>query len=859
MGGPTSRAETDSVNPRSLIAPDLPEWIAPPQELPAAGPAKAGEPKAAPAAAASRMLVWEEQIHVPRREEFHHYAARIETEAGLQQFGQINLGFAPSYEQLRWHYLRIWRAGEKREMLTGDALQVLRQEQDAERFMYHGRLTALVILHDLRVGDVVEYAFTRIGENPVFAGRFSDVLMGATSVPIDRLYYRVLAAPDHPLHRTAQGVFQPKFRQSESGGLVEYTWEARQLAAVRALNDAPGWMIQYPFVQLSEYATWAEVAAWGRTLFALPEEPSQEVRERVAALTASLPTRAAKAEALLRFVQDEVRYLGIELGQSSHRPSPPDEVLRRRYGDCKDKSLMLVAMLRCLGIKAHVALVQSDYRARVHDFQPSPYAFNHAIVYVPEAPFDAATSPRERREPSFALTSGIWLDPTANSQGGAFYRRAVGNFGYGLVLTDGTTDLLPMPVRAGSEGEAHVREVYTVKDYDAPAQLEVTTVYRGATADFYRYNRHQTDAQYFTQQLTGLLARFFPGVRNVRPIEWSDERETNTLTATATYEVPDFWRATGQFRTAELYPWGVSERLPRPETTERDVPFVLPYPQVAEHSIEVRLPSEWTIKPENTKIHDPTFDYTFAVRGEGRKIWLNYSWRTLAESVPPNRMVEWGRATGQVRNGLGYRLSRNLRLAAALGAARIVWPMVASLVGGLLAGVALGWVLLRWRSKGTAEPPELEASSFAGIGGWLVLLAIGVIVRPLLYVKALWPSIELSRNGAGWLRLTDPESASYMAGFAPIACAEAFVGCFFMGWSLVIVPQFFSRKSSLPVSLSSLMIVQVVWVIGYHFWYASLFPADTGDAGLIGGAVIAMLIWVPYLQKSLRVKRTFNR
>ena len=126
-------------------------------------------------------------------------------------------------------------------------------------------------------------------------------------------------------------------------------------------------------------------------------------------------------------------------------------------------------------------------------------------------------------------------------------------------------------------------------------------------------------------------------------------------------------------------------------------------------------------------------------------------------------------------------------------------------------------------------------------------------------MKALWPSIELSRNGAGWLRLTDPESASYMAGFAPIACAEAFVGCFFMGWSLVIVPQFFSRKSSLPVSLSLLMIVQVVWVIGYHFWYASLFPADTGDAGLIGGAVIAMLIWVPYLQKSLRVKQTFNR
>jgi hypothetical protein len=626
---------------------------------------------------------------------------------------------------------------------------------------------------------------------------------------------------------------------------------------------------------------------------ALPEEPSQEVRERVAALTASLPTSAAKAEALLRFVQDEVRYLGIELGQSSHRPSAPDEVLRRRYGDCKDKSLLLVAMLRCLGIKAHVALVQSDYRARVHDFQPSPYAFNHAIVYVPEAPptanglrlnrslagaasetlnrtslgrataadpkFAATTSLEEDRESTFAPTQGIWLDPTASSQGGAFDQRAVGNFGYGLVLTDGTKDLLPMPVRAGSEGEAHVREVYTVTDYEAPAQLEVTTVYRGATADFYRYNRHQTDAQYFTQQLTGLLARFFPGVRNVRPIEWSDERETNTLTATATYEVPDFWRATGQFRTAELYPWGVSERLPRPETTERDVPFVLPYPQVAEHSIEVRLPSDWTIKPENTRIHDPTFDYTFAVRGEGRKIWLNYSWRTLAESVPPNRMVEWGRATGEVRNGLGYRLSRNLRLAAALGAARIVWPMVASLVGGLLAGVALGWVLLRWRSKGNAEPPELETSSLAGIGGWLVLLAVGVIVRPLLYVKALWPSVELSRNGAGWLRLTDSESASYMAGFAPIACAEAFVGCFFMGWSLVIVPQFFSRKSSLPVSLSLLMIVQVVWVIGYHFWYASLFPAGIGDAGLIGGAVIAMLIWVPYLQKSLRVKQTFNR
>jgi hypothetical protein len=179
--------------PSSIIVPELPTWVHTPLQVDPA--ASRFDASAKAPTTPTRVHIVESQVDVVQAEEFYHYAYRVETEAGLQQVGQSSVDFAPSYQKLRWHFLRVWRDGKARDVLTPGSIQILRQEENAERFLYHGRMTALVLLHDIRVGDVVESAYTRTGQNPVFMGRFSTRLVCTSGLPMDRLYYRINGLP----------------------------------------------------------------------------------------------------------------------------------------------------------------------------------------------------------------------------------------------------------------------------------------------------------------------------------------------------------------------------------------------------------------------------------------------------------------------------------------------------------------------------------------------------------------------------------------------------------------------------------------------------------------------------------------
>ena len=134
------------------------------------------------------------------------------------------------------------------------------------------------------------------------------------------------------------------------------------------------------------------------------------------------------AEAL-RFVQSDIRYVSISIGTNSHRPYAPAVVLHRRYGDCKDKSALLVTILRDLGINAKPVLVSVSYRKGFGDWLPSPKLFDHAIVRVE----------LDGRQ--------YWLDPTALQNA-----KNIETFGYlhgekdVLVVDSSSVDLYTIPV-----------------------------------------------------------------------------------------------------------------------------------------------------------------------------------------------------------------------------------------------------------------------------------------------------------------------------------------------------------------------------------------------------------------------------
>jgi hypothetical protein len=129
--------------------------------------------------------------------------------------------------------------------------------------------------------------------------------------------------------------------------------------------------------------TWKDIGQWYEEILQPVERGAPAVAEMSQQLTAQLDDPRQRVEALLAFVRKSVRYVAVEVGIGGYRPSPPAEVLARRWGDCKDKSLLLVDLLGHAGIAAYPVVIRSSFHEdAIRDF-PCPFLFNHEIVAVP--------------------------------------------------------------------------------------------------------------------------------------------------------------------------------------------------------------------------------------------------------------------------------------------------------------------------------------------------------------------------------------------------------------------------------------------------------------------------------------------
>lgn len=105
---------------------------------------------------------------------------------------QGSVNFDPGYQRLTFHTLNVIRGGKVLGRLGSTRIQVLQRETELEYLIYDGSMTASTMLDDVRIGDIVEYAYSIAGSNPVFRNHAAGTLSLAWSVPLERAYTRLL-------------------------------------------------------------------------------------------------------------------------------------------------------------------------------------------------------------------------------------------------------------------------------------------------------------------------------------------------------------------------------------------------------------------------------------------------------------------------------------------------------------------------------------------------------------------------------------------------------------------------------------------------------------------------------------------
>jgi len=494
---------------------------------------------------------------------------------GLQQAATCEIIFDPVFQKPLVHFVRVVRGGAVREITEG--FEVFRRERDLERAKIDGRLTAHLAISDLRVGDIVDFAYSVVGSNPIYAGTISAMVNFQWSVPVSKTRFR-LVTPQDRVVRERQWNTPPVYSERRGDGLVDRFWVSERTGPLQTEQAAPLHWIPHSRLFLSDARDWAQVAQTYRGLFPRGETLPADLEDKLAPWRSL--DEAERVARALRLVQSEVRYLAISIGVGGLKPRAPDQVWQSRFGDCKDVSHLLCAMLERLGVEAAPALVNTVEGETLDAGPPALLLFDHCVIRV------------QCEEKVY------WLDPTRSTQGGTLDKIGQPRFGWALPLNE--SGQLEHMGQDKAEVVLSMREDFTLGlALDEPARLEVRCRHRAWRADQLRNTLANNGQAKVEQDYADFYRQRYGDVQIASAMEFKDDADNNEIETRETYLIERPWALddSGSRASFAVFDHVSPSSIPIGRSATRKAPIALGWPRKITQKTVVNLPLDWNVSP----------------------------------------------------------------------------------------------------------------------------------------------------------------------------------------------------------------------------------------------------------------------
>ncbi|MFT3704066.1 MAG: DUF3857 domain-containing protein [Agriterribacter sp.] len=582
-------------------------------------------------------LVYERQISINEQSTFARKTIKILTESGIQNASEVSVNFDPQYQTLTFHTIQVIRDNRIINKLDLSKIKTIQQEEDLKRFVYNGALTAVLFLEDIRKEDIIEYSYTVKGVNPVFKNRFSASLPVEYGVPIANIYYKLIVPKQKEIqYKNNNTSVTPVITQNIDATI--YEWKITDMKALHLEDNIPDWYDPFGEIMISEYKSWKDVNDWAMELFPPVKNVSAELRKKIESINTATHSDEQKILSALLFVQDDVRYMGIEIGTNSHKPQDPNIVCAKRFGDCKDKSYLLCTMLKQMNIEAAPVLINTNYKKAITGWPPSAKNFNHATVRVK------------------CNNKYYWLDPTLSLQRGGINNIAYPDYQYGLVVQEGTTALSKIEIQEA--GAVVVKEVFNIPDMSGNARLKVTTQYSGSYADDMRNQFNDNSNYEMKKTFKDYYASYYKDI-SIDSLSFVDEDSTGILTTTEYYSVKNLWEKEGKVKKAFFDPYVINGVIKKPKESKRTMPYALSYPANYKETVEINVPDDWSGEESQDKIQTNYLIVKSNFSYKKRKFTLNFEYQNLQDHIPPEQIKKFLEEMKKKEDMFGYNLTLN--------------------------------------------------------------------------------------------------------------------------------------------------------------------------------------------------------
>ncbi|EZP56683.1 DUF3857 domain-containing transglutaminase family protein [Sphingomonas sp. RIT328] len=496
------------------------------------------------------------EVHLSDKGQAQYLGYRIKLlDSAALPLGNISIAWNPGAGAPIVHEIKVFRDGQVVDALKDAKFDILRREDQLEAAKLDGTLTAVLRIPDLRVGDELEVDMTIFSSDPGLGRNEAGILVLGPSPAPGR--YHLGLSWDQGREPNLKPTADMTSAMVKAERAVDFRFDNPPLLSPP--KDAPNRYQWQRAVEFSQFADWPTVSRHFAPMFAKAATPAagSAVKREAARIAAAQPRPLDRAAAALKLVQQDVRYIYVGLNGGNLIPATADETWQRRYGDCKGKTVLLLALLAEMGIDAEPVLVNSSGNDDGFDQRLAlPQLFDHVLV---RAHIDGTS---------------YWLDGTLPSVASP-NPRLVYPASWVLPLTAKGSTLEKLQWKpATTPDEINLFEIDARAGFDKPARIVSTEILRGVKG-------LQKQIQFAPATAAQLLDAFRQNAigdtfQTIDDVKWRYDPAAGasilTISGTGTFD----WSDDGAGAKSLALPGGgfsPPERRVRASDQNRDAPF----------------------------------------------------------------------------------------------------------------------------------------------------------------------------------------------------------------------------------------------------------------------------------------------
>ncbi len=474
------------------------------------------------------------------------YEILLKTKSAVEHFSQVRLGYSEKMEQLEVLEAYTIGADGQRHDVPADKIYNQESYSSASAAMYADRKVKVMVFPNLAPGARIVYRIRRSQHTAYFPGYFNLWETFSVFAEYDDAVVTLRAPVNLPMQLSVRGV-EGGTRPQRRDGEAYWEWHYRRAVPMKSQNwNAALWEFS-PSILASTYGDWSQMGHAYTLKASAAAAVTPRIQQLADQLTAGITDRRGQAAALYEWVARNIRYVAVYLGNGGLEPNSAETILDNHYGDCKDHTVILEALLAAKGIASTPVLIGAEGGPTLPSI-PVLGRFNHAITYIPEFKlYVDSTNPYARFG---QLPAGDLGAPVLHTRDGTLARTppndsAVNRY---LAQTDYTFDahgnvsgfthldsgqtgevgLRAMFVQLNAQNRTRIEEsIIAQSGFDGSGELDLHGDPLDLDAPFgYDYRFKASDYVDFSV-VGGMTLPDMPGAESMRDIYTSTSAETN--------------------------------------------------------------------------------------------------------------------------------------------------------------------------------------------------------------------------------------------------------------------------------------------------------------------------------------------